>query len=537
MISSKRMFVLVSLLTGALMSANLSAAPVGKIYLGGRWVDAELPSGPKAFSPLFIPLQLTPSLEENKKTVRNFLESNSLLLSGFSTVSWQESSVQSGAELETHRVKKTWNGLEVLGGEALVHLQKGEVVFANADNTSLSHLSTSARLHSDDAARIAFSSYRGGGALRAETPALKVILLGQNDAREARLVYSVKVVDIDALSSDVHFIDAQSGQEVLVTSNVHTASRKVMAGTGTRDDMAIVTNSDGEQQMNEKFKLIYSDKGCENLSGFSFFENWKKRSEDTTAASRECNVMGPEIMSSALSAWNNSGKVFSYFQSAHRWDSINGRGAEVRSIVNFGGAAFQNAAWYNDRRIMLYGMGDGLRFNDFASSLDIVAHEITHGLIMSTAQLVYAGESGALNESYADVFGKLVAFRAGARNEWKLGRDLFRDGTSFIRDMENPDVAHNRDYKFRDQLCHRFNDFCGVHENSGIPNKAAVLIAKRIGLEKLGRLYFLTLSQLLRSSSDFREARAQTEAACATLFRQGSSDCQAVSEAFSAVGI
>ena len=177
------------------------------------------------------------------------------------------------------------------------------------------------------------------------------------------------------------------------------------------------------------------------------------------------------------------------------------------------------------------------RSNDFASPLDVVAHEITHGVTSSTAALQYASEQGALNESYSDVFGKLVAFSKGKASDWKIGRELFRDGSSFIRDMENPSISHYNNFRYRGQTCHRFNDYCGVHENSGIPNRAAVLIAKKIGLDRLGKIYYLTLTQLLRSSSDFKEAKAQTLAACTTLFGQQNPDCKAVSDAFESVGI
>ncbi|MCO5144225.1 MAG: M4 family metallopeptidase, partial [Oligoflexia bacterium] len=176
---------------------------------------------------------------------------------------------------------------------------------------------------------------------------------------------------------------------------------------------------------------------------------------------------------------------------------------------------------------------------DFASSLDVVAHELTHALTSSTSNLQYVSESGALNESYSDIFGKLVAFKYGnPQKDWKLGKELFKDGKRFIRDMENPEVGHVRDFKYKGQFCNRMNDFCGVHTNSGIPNKVAVLITNSLGEEKIGKLYYMVLTQMLRTNSDFKEARAQTVEACKRLFRGGSSqECQAVAAAYSEVGI
>ncbi len=537
---STRSFVLGSSVLGlCFASLNGEAANSGKIYLGGRWIEAApVISSPSSGLPGFGPLSLQGGgSADHKNDVLRFLRGNASLLGNLSAISWSPPAVQLGEQLETHRVRKSWNGLEVLGGEAVVHLRQGQIAFASADETTLGHLSATPLVSSADAEKIAFSSYRGK-ALKASPPQLKVLVLGQSGSKEASLVYSVTVVDIDGLSSDVHFIDAYSGQEKMVTSNVHTlTNRKVLAGTGTRDDMATVTDSNAEQQISQRFKTLYADSGCAGSSGgFSFWENWKNNQENPNSANSACQTLEADVMIAAAAAWNNSGKVLDYFQSAHHRKSVDGAGGQIRSVVNFGGATFRNAAWYNDRRIMLYGMGDGQRFNDFASSLDVVGHEITHGLTSNTADLTYSAESGALNESYSDVFGKLVAFRSGRGGDWKIGRDLFRDGSSFIRDMENPNVAHTRNFKYRNETCTRFNDFCGVHENSGIPNKAATIIARRLGLEKFGQIYFLTLTQLLRSSSDFREARAQTEAACTTLFGSGV-DCRIVSEAFTEVGI
>lgn len=536
--STVRSFDLVALLLLASVVAGSNPANAsGKIYLGGKWVEStaqEFDAGSVNVKiPGFDSLGLGNSSQDLKAKVLSFLSGNAGVLgTNLGSVSWGEPVVSQNETMQTHRVKKLWNGLEVLGGEALVHLKDGKVLFASADAATLGHLSAAARVSAQEAGKIAFSSYRGS-ALRAEAPELKVLSL----QKDARLVYEVKVVDLDGLSSDVHFIDAHDGQEALVTTNVHTAAnRKVLAGTGGRDDMSIVTDTDAENLINTKFTTLYSDRGCDASGGFNFWDRWS-RNASPTAGNTSCNNAAPDVMASALSAWSNSGKVYDYYSQAHRRDSVDGSGMMIRSVVNFGGPGFRNAAWYNDRKIMLYGMGDGQRFNDFASSVDVVAHEITHGVTSNTANLVYAAESGALNESYSDVFGKLVAFRAGRPADWKIGKDLFRDGTSFIRDMENPEVGHTKDFKYRNQPCNRFNDNCGVHDNSGIPNKAAVMIAKRLGLDRFGKLYYLTLTQLLRSNSDFAEARAQTEAACATLFGAGSQDCRAVTEAFTAVGI
>ncbi|MGZ3657321.1 MAG: M4 family metallopeptidase [Bdellovibrionota bacterium] len=497
---------------GPSAKAHAPEASTGKIYLAGHWEVANAaPSEPASY--LLIP----PVLSDSSTLAWTFLQKNARLLGLGPSITLSEDSVQKGDTLESHRFRKTWNGLEVVGGDSVVQIANGNVAFANADTTPLLSLSLPPLVPAQQARAIAFSSYRGMAA-KALAPVLEVLLVGSSGQRAPHLSYSVKVMDHDELSSDIHHIDANTGQELLVTSNVQTlVSRRILSGNGTQDDFDVVSDADAEKRIGLEFKTIFTEKDC--------------------AAPAPCQQpLDPQTTASAASAWANSGLIYDYFFSAHRRDSIDGNGLPLRSVVNFGGTRFKNAAWFKDRRIMLYGLAGDAKYTDFAAPLDIAAHELTHGITAATSALAYAGESGALNESYSDVFGKLVAYRYGKATDWKMGRDLFRDGTSFVRDMENPPVGNVKDFKYRGEECNRFNDFCGVHENSGIPSRAAVMIAKRIGLDKFAQLYYLTLTQLLRTSSDFKEARAQTEAACATLFGAGA-DCAAVSEAFEAVGI
>jgi Zn-dependent metalloprotease len=507
----------------ALVAPAAFGAEQGKIYLNGAWVEAQQPVLEEAFS--ISSLFGGEKMVDISQTVRSFLDQNAPLLNVDRDTSWGVTQQQNGPELQTQRMSKTWMGLPVLGGDAVVHLSAGKIAFANADNTRLDQLTPHARIRGEEARAIAFASYNGQ-ALHTSAPQLKVLVLGTGTDKIAKLVYEVTVRDRNQFASDIHFIDAQTAQELLVSTNVHTVDRQVVSAQGGESDFEL----DDTQ-----WSTIFADKGC-SADSSKRNDGWSLQRlipEDPTP----CNQVEEKVSASAHFAWINSGLVYDYYNTVHNRNSIDGNGMTLKSVVNFGGASFPNAAWYNDKGIMLYGMGDETQLNDFASPLDVVAHETTHGITSRTSNLEYSDQSGALNESYSDVFGKLVAFKNGKPADWKLGKELFKDGIRFVRDMENPEVGHMDDYMYKGQFCNRFNDFCGVHTNSGIPNKAAVLLAKKIGLEKLGKIYYLTLTQLLRTNSDFAEAKAQTEAACATLYGQGSLDCAAVGEAFTAVGI
>lgn len=513
MIQMGKFVGLAATVTGALLfSQSALCSESGKIYTNGRWVEAQTVEEVSTWNSASIlgtkaPINLL-------QLAKRFVDSNSRIFGLGNNSGWALKSTFAGEILQTARLKRLWNGLEVIGGEAVVQIENGKAVMGTADELELGGINA-ARISATDAEAMAFASYQGAG-LSAENAGLKVLVLGQDENKDARLVYQVTVNDRDGFSSDVHFIDAERGNELLVTTNVHTIKdRKVLAGAGNESDMDLDE---------KKWRTVFADKGC---SG----------SAPRSATPRACTNLDAKIMASAKAAWENSGMVYDYFQNTHRRDSIDGKGLQLKSVVNFG-EAFSNAAWVKTKGVMIYGMGDGKEMNDFATALDVAGHELTHGVTSSTSELEYVSESGALNESYSDVFGKIVAIKNGRGfNDWKLGKELFKDGKSSIRDMENPEVGHMNKFKYKGEQCSRMNDFCGVHSNSGIPNKAAVMIAKRLGYDKIGKLYYMVLTQMLRTNSSFKEARAQTEAACGKLFSASSADCAIVRQAFTSVGI
>lgn len=507
-----------------------NSVEAGKIYINGQWLAAQNTAlSPNAGQSNAIMSGIGVGLGADlRKSALNFLNGNAGLLHLNAATSWGTPAIQKGNEIETHRIGKIWRGLPVVGGEALVHFAQGKVLFANADATELDHLSNLPRLSSIEARNLAFASY-SGSAVATDLPKLEVLILeNASSVREARLVYEVTVHDRDAFGSDVHFIDANRGDEVKVRSNVHTlAPRIVLGGAGNETDFDFDAS---------RWRPIYAEQGACNQPVTSWWNsaNTVFAGEGSPVA---CENVDSRKLASAKAAWNNAGQVYEYYRSAHNRNSIDDRGMQIVSIANFGGEKFANAAWYADKKVMLYGYGDGVNYYDFAAPLDVAGHEITHGITSATAALEYSDEPGALNESYSDVFGKLIAFKNGKPSDWTIGRELYRDGVSFVRDMDRPEIGHYRDYQFRGELCNRLNDFCGVHSNSGIPSKAAVLLARKIGLDKLGKIYYLTLTQLLRSNSNFHDAKAQTEAACSSLYGASSPDCRAVRTAFESVGI
>jgi Zn-dependent metalloprotease len=202
---------------------------------------------------------------------------------------------------------------------------------------------------------------------------------------------------------------------------------------------------------------------------------------------------------------------------------------------------------------MVYGDGDGEIFERFTKSIDVIGHELTHGVTQYEAALEYEGQAGALNESFSDVFGSLVkqyALKQKAdKADWLIGPGLFTNKIKGIalRSMKEPGSAYNDPIIGKDpQPGHMKNyvkttsDNGGVHINSGIPNRAFYLAAMELGgyaWEKAGRIWYITLTERLRERSDFQKAANLTFAAAGSLYDKNSDEQNAVKKAWDLVGI
>lgn len=247
-------------------------------------------------------------------------------------------------------------------------------------------------------------------------------------------------------------------------------------------------------------------------------------------------------------AHDNAGLVHDFFAQVLGRDSIDGRGMQMKSVVHYG-KAYNNAYWDGEK--MTYGDGDGKMFKPLSLALDVVGHEMTHGVTEHTAGLQYRNQSGALNESWSDVFGELIEQwaenRAGFGSpdaakaaDWLIGEDVFTPGTAGdgLRSMKapgtgykgDPQPGHMKDYKKMS------GDNGGVHINSGIPNKAAYEVAVRIGGEKLAHVWYTALTDYLKPTSSFDDAASATLAAATRLYGDGA-ESQAILDAWKAVGI
>ncbi len=263
---------------------------------------------------------------------------------------------------------------------------------------------------------------------------------------------------------------------------------------------------------------------------------------------------------SEQAAHQNAGIVYDYYLNTFGRDSYDNGGATLISSVHYS-SLYNNAFWNSTQ--MVYGDGDGVTFGSFAQALDIVGHELTHAVTENEAGLIYEDQSGALNESYSDVFGTLVEFYGDPGNaDWLSAEDIYTPGTpgDAGRDLSNPSGGAagtwNPVTPFGGAQPDHMSIFAalplvldsgGVHINSGIPNKAAYLIAQGgsfygvtvtgIGRSAMGAIYYRTLTQYLTPTSNFMDARNASIQACIDLYGNGHANCDSVQNGFTAVGI
>lgn len=255
-------------------------------------------------------------------------------------------------------------------------------------------------------------------------------------------------------------------------------------------------------------------------------------------------------------AYDHSGSTFDFFHELFGRNSLDDAGMSLISSVHVGEVddrgryvPMDNAYW--DGSQMAYGDGDGVVFTRFTRSLDVVGHELTHGVQAFTSNLVYRGQSGALNEHFSDVFGVLVRqWKEGVSVEkanWLVGADVLMPAATrrAIRDMEHPGTAFVDDPVLgtdpqpahMDAIYTGAADRGGVHINSGIPNRAFVLAAQAIGgksWETAGRIWYDAMLQLSRSS-DFKECARITAQVASDRF--GAAERKAVAAAWKKVGV
>jgi Zn-dependent metalloprotease len=258
----------------------------------------------------------------------------------------------------------------------------------------------------------------------------------------------------------------------------------------------------------------------------------------------------------ANEAYDGLGATHQLWYEKYSRDSIDDAGLPLDAVVHYGDK-YDNAFWDGQR--MVFGDGDGELFNRFTVAIDVIGHELAHGVVETTAKLNYWQQPGALNESCADVFGSLVKQmkenQKAEEADWLIGSGLLTDAVSgpegrpaALRSMAAPGTAYDDDLLGKDPQPAHMDDYeqttqdnGGVHINSGIPNKAFHTVATTLGgyaWEEAGAIWYSALRDpQVQPTARFQTFARATARAAVRKFGMESEQAKAVAAGWEGVGI
>jgi bacillolysin len=248
-------------------------------------------------------------------------------------------------------------------------------------------------------------------------------------------------------------------------------------------------------------------------------ENYNMLEQSNYDLAVKCRFEGepPSLDPDCDNAYTFTGDTYNFFYNGFRRDSFDNRGTTLKSYVHFHSPGFCPNAFWN---------GSVMTYCTNGPHDDVTGHEISHGVTEFSANLVYAYQPGALNESFSDIFGESIDQMNDSENtqRWVIGEDFLPGG---IRDMSDPTLFGDPDSCGSPNYHCAASDSGGVHTNSGVPNKAYYLMVDGgtlngvtvagIGLNKAAAIQYRALTRYLSVFSDFTDAYLALQASCRDL--------------------
>ena len=392
------------------------------------------------------------------------------------------------------------------------------------------------------------------------------------------LVYKFNIYAKKPLSRDYVYVEANTGKIIMIdpiikhsSNNTHNTF-KIVDAHNTRLVSAplMPANSNGNadtrysgnrniktDSYNGKYRLRETTRGngvetYDMNEGTNYNNAVDFEDNDNNWTSAEWNNANKD--NAALDAHWGAEMTYDYWKNVHNRNSFDDNGAKIKSYVHYD-SNYQNAYWNGD--VMTY--GDGASRFDALTSLDITAHEIGHAVMSSTADMVYQREPGALNEGYSDIWAAAVEFYAAPEKDaWLIGEDIDKQEEA-LRSMKDPKSQGQPDTyqgtNWVDTDCFypsSFNDYCGVHTNSGVLNHWFYILSvgktgsndmgtsynvSGIGIDKAAKIAWRAESQYLGSQAQFADARTYTIKSAEDLYGVGSNEATQTAESWKAVGV
>lgn len=413
------------------------------------------------------------------------------------------------------RFDQTINHRRVEGAQMILHVREatGEILSLNGDFFPDSGVLEAANVADRDAIKTALEMTEIKAQVDSDVDLVYVVV---DDTVHLAYKVMIRYEDSEGPHADILYSSAEDGRLLALRPTIHSANNRLTYSMNNSTDPG-------------------------DLPGTLLCANG--------------NTCGGDI--AATAAHNGASTTYDYYFTKFGRDSLDDQGMTLVSSVHYG-EQLNNAFWNGAQ--MLYGDGDGIDFIPLSQALDVVAHELTHGVTHFESNLIYARESGALNEAFSDIFGATVEAHADgsvSADTWKLGEDVYTPGVpgDALRYMNNPTLdGYSKDY-YPERLYPGYcfpngnNDQCGVHGNSGIANLAFYLlvsggshprgvttnVVSPIGLSNAERIFYRAQTTYLTANANFEAARVATVQAASDLF--GPKGAEPVKAAWDAVGV
>ncbi|MGA4839512.1 M4 family metallopeptidase [Streptomyces sp. G45] len=450
----------------------------------------------------------------------------------------------------THtRYERTYDGLPVLGGDLVVHTAKDGSVdgVSKATKASIKVASTTAKLAPKAVAKSAESTAATTGETRkADANAPRKVIWAAEGKPTLAFETVVTGVQKDGTPSELHVItDAATGKKLYQYQAVEN-------GTGNSQYSGKVTV--GSVKSGSTYQLTDSGRGNHKTYDLNHGSSGGKLytdADDVWGTGKPSNTQ-----TAAVDAAYGAGLTWDYYKKVHGRNGIKGDGKGATSRVHYGNN-YVNAFWQDSCFCMTYGDGEGNAKP--LTSIDVAAHEMTHGVTSATGNMEYSGESGGLNEATSDIFAAAVEFNANNatdKGDYLVGEkiDINGDGSP-LRYMDKPSKdgssldywssnAGNVDVHYSSGIANHF--FYLLSEGSGkktvngvtydSPTKDGSKVTG-IGRDKAAKIWFKALTTYFTSTTDYAQARKDTLKAAGDLYGANSAEQKAVAAAWTGVNV
>ena len=440
------------------------------------------------------------------------------------------------------RYQQFYKGIKVEFGTYIVHSKDGMVASMNGDYKNVEVLDVNPGMSADAALGAATTHVGATKYLWEESANARTINYekpkGELVILDNRLAYKFDVYSLEPLYRADVYVDAKSGEILFENNRIHHANTPATGTSLYNGNVSFTADSN-----NGSYRLRQTaDGGGIQTYDLNNSTNYNNASDVTSSSTNFTNN------ATGVQAHYGAEQTYKYFFQKHNRNSYNGNGAVIRSYVSYS-TNYVNAFWDGSR--MTYGDGNGTSYGPLVS-LDICGHEVSHGVVEYTSNLVYSYESGAMNESLADIFGESIEGFASGTNDWLMGDDIGINGSGAIRSLSNPNAFNDPDTYKGQYWVTGSSDNGGVHTNSGVMNHWFYILSvgksgtndngdaysvTGIGTEKAQQIAYRMNAVYFTSNSNYNDALQYGVQAAIDLYGQDSPEHEATADAWYAVGL